>query len=638
MKHAAHRAEAHRRAGLSAMRAQAWQQAAAEFERGTRLAPADALLWMNLARARLGLRQLDPAIAAAREAVATDPALPLARRLLADALLQSHRPAEAAEVFDALPPGSPRDFDWHNAHGNALLLAGRHADAIQAFFQALALKIDAPLVHYRLGLSFMHLGLRHEGVQCYRTAIALDDPTVRALALSLLVHEQRQTCDWATLEADTAALLQAMDGADLALGQLLSPFALLAVDATPAQQRRMGALRSRGLTEHVRPLPPPGPRRPGPLRVGYLSSDFHQHATAALLAEVLERRNRQRFEVTLYSHSQNDGTELEQRVRGACEHFVDVSLLGHKAIAQRIRDDGIDLLVDLKGHTRGSRFELLAWRPAPVQLAWLGYPASTGADFIDYMVGDPVVTPLEHAANYSEQIAQLPHSYQPNDRRRALPPAPSRASLGLPVDAAVLCCFNQTYKMSPHMLDLWARILHGSPRAVLWMLAWDPHARSVLTCELGQRGVPSERVFWAPKLGLAEHIARLRAADLFLDTWPCNAHTTASEALWAGVPVLTVPGPTFASRVAASLVSACELPDLACASEDAYVERAIALSEAPAELAALKAHLEARRMSLPLFDTDRFVHDWEALLLRMAERAQAGLPPAPLPALNTSAP
>jgi len=394
----------------------------------------------------------------------------------------------------------------------------------------------------------------------------------------------------------------------------------------------MASLRSRGLTEHIRPLPPPGPRRPGPLRVGYLSSDFHQHATAVLMAEVLERRDRQRFEVTLYSHSQNDGTPLEQRVRSACEHFVDVSLLSHQAIAQRIRDDGIDLLVDLKGHTRGSRFELMAYRPAPVQLAWLGYPATTGADFIDYMVGDPLVTPLDHAPQYSEQIAQLPHSYQPNDRQRALPPAPSRAALGLPDDAAVLCCFNQTYKMSPHMLDLWARILHGAPRAVLWMLAWDPHAREVLTRELGQRGVPAERVFWAPKLGLAEHIARLRVADLFLDTWPCNAHTTASEALWAGVPVLTVPGPTFASRVAASLVSACELPDLACADDEAYVARAIALAQSPADLAALKQHLETRRQSLPLFDTDRFVHDWEALLLRMAERAQAGLPPAPLAA------
>jgi predicted O-linked N-acetylglucosamine transferase (SPINDLY family) len=164
------------------------------------------------------------------------------------------------------------------------------------------------------------------------------------------------------------------------------------------------------------------------------------------------------------------------------------------------------------------------------------------------------------------------------------------------------------------------------------MLAWDPHAREVLTRELGQRGVPAERVFWAPKLGLAEHIARLRAADLFLDTWPCNAHTTASEALWAGVPVLTVPGPTFASRVAASLVHACELPQLACADEDAYVRQATALAQSPAELAALKQHLETRRLSLPLFDTDRFVRDWEALLERMAAREQAGLPPAPLAA------
>jgi len=267
-----------------------------------------------------------------------------------------------------------------------------------------------------------------------------------------------------------------------------------------------------------------------------------------------------------------------------------------------------------------------------VQVAYLGFPGTTGAEFIDYLVGDPVVTPLAHAANYSERIAQLPNSYQPNDRQRPLPPAPTRAEVGLPDDAVVLCCFNQAYKVSPNLVDLWAQILRQAPRAVLWMLSWNPHAEAQLRHELQARGVAAERLFFAPKLGLEGHLARLRCADLFLDTWPCNAHTTASEALWAGVPVLTVPGETFASRVAASLVHACGLPDLACADEAGYVELGAALANEPAVLARIKAELDTHRLTLPLFDTDRYAQDYEALLQRMFDRQQAGLPPQPLAA------
>lgn len=632
MKNARERAERHRQAGLKAMQARQFATAIGEFERGAALSPRDALMQLNLARARLQTGRLADAIAAAREAVRLDPASPLACRLLADYLLQQNHAAEAAAVFDAYPATAPRDHDWFNAQGNACFQAQRLQDAVSAFFQALALKIDAPLVHYRLGLAFKDLGLIREASECFRTAISLDNGQTRALALSLLVHESRQTCDWSRDAEETAMLLQALDCADESTGQLLSPFALLAVDATPAQQLRIGALRVKGLTKNVQPLPAPGPRRPGPVRVGYLSCDFHQHATAVLMAEMLERRDTQRFEVFLYSHSVDDGSAIGARVRAACEHFVDVTHWSNAEIARRMRADDIDIAIDLKGHTRGSRFEVLAFKPARVSAAFLGYPATTGAPFIDYMIGDPVVMPLAHAANYTEHIAQLPHSYQPNDRRRALPPAPPRAQLGLPEDAVVLCCFNQTYKISPHMLDLWARILDGAPKAVLWMLAWNPHAQANLTRELAARGVGEGRVFWGDKVPLARHIARLRAADLFLDTWPCNAHTTASEALWAGVPVLTVPGPTFASRVAASLVTACGLPDFAATDEDTYVALAAALANEPATLHGIKQHLERHRLSLPLFDSDAYARDYEALLLRMFERAEAGLAPDHLPA------
>jgi predicted O-linked N-acetylglucosamine transferase (SPINDLY family) len=628
----ARRAESHRQAGLKAQRTQAWALAEREFQRAAELAPEDALMWLNLARSRLQLGRSVPGLEAARRAFELDRADPVACRLAADLMLQMARPAEALATLESLAPEAPRDHDFHNAHGNALFQVKRPREAIDAFFRALALKVDAAIVHYRLGLCFMDLAMAHESSECFRTAISLDDGAVRALALSLIVHESRQACNWTNAAADARALLDAVDGDDPEVGRLLSPFALLAIDATPAQQRRMGERRLAGLTRQVAPLPPPGPRKPGRIRIGYLSADFYQHATAVLMAELLERRDTARFEVFLYSHSPSDDTDVTRRVRAACEHFVDVNGMGNRAVAQRMRDDGIDIAVDLKGHTRDSRMDLLAYRPAPVQASYLGYPASSGARFIDYFIGDRITTPLAHAPNYSEHIAQLAGCYQPNDASRALPPCPPRAELGLPEDAVVLCCFNQTYKLSPRMLDLWAAILAEAPRAVLWMLAWNPHARENLLRELNRRGVPAQRVFFAPKLGLAGHIARLRAADLFLDTWPCNAHTTASEALWAGVPVLTVPGPTFASRVAASLVAACGLGDLACADEAHYVRFAAALANEPETLCGLKTHLERHRRELPLFDAGRLARDLDALYLRMHERHLAGLAPAALAA------
>lgn len=631
-------AQQHWRAGQQAAKAAQWAGAVREFERAAALAPGDALYWLNLARAQHRLGRLPEATTSAARAFELDRASPPACRLLAECLVQQHRYDEAVQAFAALAPEAARDHDLLAAHGNALFMARQPQAAINVFFEALAHKIDSPLVHYRMGLAFKDLAMAGEAAECFRTAIALDDGAVRALALSLLVHESRQACDWQHIEADTAALLQALESAPDATGQLLSPFALLAIDSTPAQQRRIGALRTRGLVNGLQPLPAPGPRRPGRIRVGYLSADFCQHATAVLMAELLERRDGARFEVFLYSHSPDDGSAIGQRVRAACDHFVDVRLLSNRAVAERMREDGIDIAIDLKGHTRDSRFELLAYRPAPVQAAWLGYPGSTGADFIDYVIGDPIVTPVSHAAHYSETIAQLPASYQPNDRRRALPSAPARAALGLPDDAVVLCCFNQTYKISPRMLDHWAAILAQVPKALLWMLAWNDSAQANLLRELAARGVASERVHFAPKLPLAQHIARLRAADLFLDTWPCNAHTTASEALWAGVPVLTVPGETFASRVAASLLAACGLPELACPSEEAYVAFAAALAGEPSTLAALKAHLNEHRMALPLFDSDRFARNFEALLVRMHERAEAGLAPAPLEVVREAEP
>ena len=628
----ARRAESHRQAGLHAQRAQRWDAAAQEFERATVLTPADSLMWINLARSRMALAQHLPALQAALRACELDRGSAVACRIAAELALQMARPADALQVLQALSDDAPRDHDYYNALGNALFQTRQPREAVDAYFQALALKVDSAIVHYRLGLCFMDLAMDLEAAECFRTAISLDDGATRALALSLVVQTDHQACNWQDDGANTRALLEAVDRDDPETARLLLPFALISIESSPQQQRRLAERRVVGLTSHIVPLPAPGPRRPGRIRVGYLSSDFYHHATAVLMTELLERRDTSRFETFLYSHSRDDGSETGRRVRAACEHCVDVRDIGNHAVAQRIRADGIDILIDLKGHTRDSRMDLMAYRPAPVQATYLGYPATTGAPFIDYFIGDRITTPFGHAAHFTEHIAQLDGCYQPNDAARPLPPCPSRASLGLPADAIVLCCFNQTYKLSPNMLDLWSRVLHGAPRAVLWMLAWNPHAKENLLREFSARGVAPERVFFADKLDLASHIARLRSADLFLDTWPCNAHTTASEALWAGVPVLTVPGSTFASRVAASLVAAVGLADLACQSEADYVELATALANEPGTLRAIKTHLDMNRSSLPLFDAERLARDMDALLTRMHDRHLADLPPQALAA------
>ncbi|MET0519184.1 MAG: UDP-N-acetylglucosamine-peptide N-acetylglucosaminyltransferase, partial [Burkholderiaceae bacterium] len=323
-----------------------------------------------------------------------------------------------------------------------------------------------------------------------------------------------------------------------------------------------------------------------------------------------------------------DGSPKQQRIRASADHFRDINNIGDLDAARLMREDGIDIAIDLKGYTENSRMQLLGMRPAPLQISYLGYPGSTGADFLDYVIGDPVVTPLSHASHFSERIAQMPHSYQPNDRRRGALPEVSRASQGLPEDAPVLCCFNQSYKITPEMADLWAEILRRSPRAVLWLLAWNETARKGLTAEMAVRGIAAERLIFCARIGSEANVARLQCADIFLDTWPCNAHTTASDALWAGVPVLTVPGETFASRVAASLAQACELPAFVCDSPAAYVDKAVALLDGQmAELRAAQAQLRERRLALPLFDSQRYARDFGALLSRMWARHEAGLAP-----------
>ncbi len=370
------------------------------------------------------------------------------------------------------------------------------------------------------------------------------------------------------------------------------------------------------------------PKRHSRLRLGYLSAELRTHPIPCLVAQLFEEHDRSCFEVFAFSYGDDDGTPMRRRLEQAFDGFFDVRGLSDEAIARRIREQEIDIMVDLTGHTAGSRLEILASRPAPVQLHYIGHPGTLGADFIDYLIVDPFVVPAEEQQHYSEALVYLSQCYQANDRKRIARRSPThRAEAGLPADGFVFCCFNQTYKITPPCFDVWMRLLHAVPGSVLWLLADNRWAEDNLRREAAARGVSPERLVFAPRLAAPEHLARHRLADLFLDTFPYNAHTTASDALWMGLPVLTCAGRGFASRVAGSLLHAVGLPELVTHDLAEYERLALTLARDPARLVALRRHLDAVRTTAPLFDIDRTRREIEQAYQQMWELAQRGEAP-----------
>ncbi|MBK6854571.1 MAG: tetratricopeptide repeat protein [Burkholderiales bacterium] len=587
---------------------------------------------------------------AAGQAVSGNDELAELRVQLGNALAAQGRTAEAEACWRRgldLAPGSPGLL---NALAAQSQKQGRPAEAEKLYRDAL---IDDPAsapVLYNLAGVLNDSGRLTDAITQYQAALAVDPGYVNAL--TSLLRVQQSACLWGdgdTASSPTAnAQATALRVREVVAGeprQPVFPFAFLAIEASRAEQRRCAQqwvqMQYRPQLELARRLKfdhALGPRRSPAdlggntrrLRIGYLSSDLHNHATAYLIAEVFERHDRRLVETFAYSCAPDDGREMRPRLRAALEHFVDVVDLPPEQLARRIHADSIDILVDLKGYTRDTRSQVLALRPAPVQVNWLGYPGTLGDAFADYVLGDPIVTPVEHAADYDEHIAQMPHCYQPNDRQRRIASMPSRASLGLPDDALVLCCFNHTYKITPTVFARWVSVLQALPDAVLWLLKSNSLAEANLRQRLADVGLPPERLIFAAEAPLAEHLGRLQQADLLLDTEPYNAHTTSSDALWAGVPVLTRTGDTFPSRVATSLVTAAGLPELAVRTGEAYVALAIELGRDRPRLAALKQQLLQQRLHSPLFDSERFTRDLEALYQRMWARAEHRLPPEPL--------
>ena len=455
----------------------------------------------------------------------------------------------------------------------------------------------------------------------------------------------RAWCEWTDFDTWRGRALRALDDP---LAPATPPFHLLSLPGITAAQQRQCAERwmlarlrdsapSRALLAIEFAANPAADRPHQPIRIGYLSSDFHQHATSLLMVEMLEAHDRDDFTLHAYSSGADDGLGMRQRLCARFDSFTDIRAMDDMQAARAIHADGIDILVDLKGFTAGSRTELLTYRPAPVQVSFLGYPGTVGGDFCDYLISDSFVIPAGASADYSESVARLPDSYQPHGRQARPGVGPSRSTVGLPEQGLVFCCFNQAFKFTPAVFDVWCALLDRTAGSVLWLLH-DDRAEGNLRREAMRRGIRPDRLVFAPDRPQAEHLARLSLADLVLDTLPYNAHTTASDALWVGVPVLTCAGDTFAARVAGSLLRAVGLSELITHSLEDYADLALSLAGDPARLAGLRRRLLAQRMSAPLFDVPRYTASLEALFRGMWHRHRNGLAPAAMGAVGTALP
>ena len=471
-------------------------------------------------------------------------------------------------------------------------------------------------------MALTNLGRHAEALAAYDKAFALE-PDMIGLETGRLNLKLR-ICDWSNIESACAHLISSVRS-----GKIRSPFHFLAISSSSADRLQCAKLL---IANRFPPSQKPlwqGERYDHKrIRVAYLSSDFREHAMSFLAAGMFECHDKSHFDVTAISCGPDDNSELRQRLKASFEHFIDARMYGDDQIANLLKEFEIDILVDLTGFTDGPRTGVFAKRPAPIQINYLGYPGTMGAPYIDYIIADRIIIPEHQREFYSEKVVYLPNSYQVNDAKRSIgSKAFTRMELGLPLTGFVFCCFNDNYKIMPHVFDCWMRILKQVEGSVLWLLEDNVAAANNLRKEAVARGVDAKRLVFAKHLPRSDHLARHRLADLFLDTLPVNAHTTASDALWAGLPVLTCLGETFAGRVAASLLNAIGLPELITTTLESYERMAIDLATHPEKLATVKRKLAENRLTTPLFDTKLFTRHIEAAYTAMYERYQAGLPP-----------
>ena len=516
----------------------------------------------------------------------------------------------AAKRALALRPGHPEALA---RLGRAQWMLGRREDAVASLRAAAMNAPDHPGIAVWLAHALEDVGAAEAASDAYARAHALapQEPQIAAYLLAW----RRKLCDWRDLDALAAQVRGAVNDGTASV----EPFAFLSEDASAAEQLRCARIRAGMIARQVRPMPPAPPRTHERLRVGFLSNGFGAHPTGLLTAALFEQlRQFDAFDVHLFALNANDRSPIRERLRDAAHALHDVAQQPHARVAQRIRDAGIDVLFDLRGWGGGGTPEVLAMRPANVQVNWLAYPGTSGAPWIDFVLADAFVLPDAIERDFSERVVRLPRCFQPSDTTRAIPAPPSRAQCGLPEDAVVFCCFNNSYKLNPRSMARVFAILRDVPGSVLWLLSSPGDADARLQAAAQAGGVDPQRLVFMPKQPHAAYMARLQHADLFLDTEPYNAHTTASDALWAGCPVLTRPGDTFAARVAGSLNHHLGMDEMNVETDAAFIARAVDLGRDRTALQALRMRLAHQRRDSGLFDMAGFARDFNDAVQRMA--------------------
>ncbi|HET9404682.1 MAG TPA: tetratricopeptide repeat protein [Burkholderiales bacterium] len=636
--------------------------AAKSYRLALELAPGNPHLWLYLGKTYGEIpAQLHEAIRCLRKCLELEPGLAEAHYQLGLAHKNLGRGEEAVACYRKTLELEPHSAEAHDGLGNVLQEQGRLDEAIEHYREAIRLSPDSPVAHSNLGCALVRKGRLNEALRCFLEAIDLHpdfagahlnlgnlhslrgerDQALRCFDIALrirpddaaaregLLFEMQHVCDWSRFEELCTLQRRSLFGHPQ---QPVSPFSLLSIPSTPMEQlqcaknyaeRQLGAV-ARDRERMTFRFERNAGRK---TRVGYLSADFREHVVARLAVELFELHDRSRFEITAYSYGIDDGSAMRARLSRAFDRFVDIGSLSYADAAARIHADQIDILVDLQGYTQHARTEIMALRPAPVQVNFLGYTGTMGASFIDYAVVDRFVAPPGADAAFSEALVRLPESLQVNSRVRPMVETPLRRNLGLPDKSFVFCCFNQTYKILPEIFAIWMRLLEAVPGSVLWLVESNAWATQNLRREARSRGVDPDRLILAPTLPYERHLARLGAADLFLDTLPYNAHTSTSDALWVGLPVLTCPGETFASRMAGSLLTSAGMPELIVRSLPEYETSALRLARTPGELSALREKLARNRSTAPLFDTPGFVRYLESAYERMWHNYLAGNEP-----------
>ena len=596
------------------------EQALSNYQKIVGFNQTHGLGWCGTGNALYRLKRYDEALAAYDRALSIKSDLENAWLGRGNAFCDLKRHDEALAAYDkALSIKSDLENAWLG-RGNVFYDLKRHDEALAAYDKALSIKSDLENAWLGRGNVFCDLKRHDEALAAYDKALRLDPDLEYAEGLRL--HTKMHLCDWTNIEGDISQLLS-----NLRNQKPLIPFVLLSIPSSPMEQLQC----AKGFIARQRSFPAPLWRGEiyshDRIRIAYLSSDFNEHALASLIAGLFEVHDKARCQVFALSSGPSQNSPMRQRIAGAVEHFIDVRDKSDQQIAELIRRLEIDIAIDLNGLTSGGRSNVFARRAAPLQVNYLGYTATMGADFIDYIIADPTIIPQEQFASYAERVVWLPDTYQVNWKRRISEQGRTRRECDLPDEAFVYCCFNNPYKILPDIFDIWMRLLRAQQTSVLWMLDAHPTTCANLRQEAEKRGVSANRLVFAPRAPLPEHLARHQHADLFLDTLPYNAHTTASDALWSGLPVLTQIGQTFAGRVAASLLNAIGLPELITHSRHEYESLAVELTLNREKLSNIKEKLNKNRLTMPLFNTALFARYIEAAYAAMYQRHQAGLPP-----------